>query len=211
MVEAALEERPDDPHLHLLRATTLTGLEREVDSLAATYRAIECSQGDPESLTRAASHCFYKGDLATARRCVDCAKRFKSRGFIFRKELRELDRNLRRREKGLDREKRLSDAFDAEPSDRRVAIQLARRLGRTGRAYAGYYVVARGLYYHPEDRSLRRLKKRLGRTVPEDERSSAKMWASSGEPRTMPLAEPVGGSDPSGDDGSEAERRQAGS
>jgi Flp pilus assembly protein TadD len=208
MVEGMLDVRPDDPDLHILHAMSLRALDRDDDVPAAVHRAIDCGEDDAAVMTRAASMCFYQADLETARRCVDRAKEIKPRDFPLKKELREHDRNLGRREKALDLERSLSSSFNAEPRDRRVAIDFARHLVRTGRAYTAYHVVSRGLLYHPDDRSLRLLERKLRKTVPDEERTEAKEWAASGEPTTNMSWRPVGGSGPREEIESEAERRQ---
>jgi Flp pilus assembly protein TadD len=208
LVERQFEVRPEDPDLHLLLGLALTSVGREADSLAAVHRAIDLGWDDAAILTQAADRCFWEGDLAMARRCVDRAERIKPRGFVFQKELKEVDRNLSRREKGLARERSLSRSFNAEPRNRRVATDLARHLIRTGRSAAAYHVVARGLLYHPEDRHLRRLERKLHKTVPGEVRTEAKEWAPSGEPTTNTSWRPVGGSGRPGTHLSEAERRQ---
>jgi hypothetical protein len=141
--------------------------------------------------------CFFEADLAMARCCADRAKRIAPRGFLLRKELKELDRNLSRREEGLDIERRLSRSFNAEPSDRQVATDFARHLVRTGRTYVAYHVIARGLRYHPDDRSLRRLKKKAGKIVPDAVKAEAEEWAASGEPTTNLSWRSGGGNDES--------------
>lgn len=196
MVEGLLEVRPEDADLHLLLAMSLRASDPECDTLAAVRRAIDHGWDDASVLTRAASMCFYEADLATARSCVDHAKQIMPHGFPFKKELRELDRNLGRREKEFERHGRLSKSFNAEPHDRRVAAGLARLLAGTGREYTAYFVVARGLHHHPEDRSLRRLQRKLRKAVPEDVRAEAEEWAVSGEPTTNLSWRPVGGSGP---------------
>lgn len=201
MVEGMLEAQPEDADLHLLLAMSLRALDPECDTLAAVHRAIDYGHDDASVLTRAASMCFYEADLDTARRCVDRAKQIKPRGFPLKKGLRELDRNLGRREKGFELDRRLSESFNAEPRDRLVAGDFARHLADTGREYAAYFVVARGLYYHPEDRSLRRLQRKLRKTVSDDVRTEAEEWSGSGEPTTNLSWRPVKGGGPSGGNG----------
>jgi Flp pilus assembly protein TadD len=185
IVQRLLLARPDDPDLHLLLARTLLAVDRFADSLSEVYRAIELGGNDAGILARAANMCFYEGDLGTARECTERAKSVAPRGFPLKEELKELGRNLKRREKGLARERRLSTSFDTDPSDPRIAADLARHLIRTGRNYAAYYVVARGLHYHPEHGRLARLERKLSKIVPKDERSEAQRWAGSGESRTL--------------------------
>lgn len=182
MLRRLLEARPDDADLHLLLSQTLSAMNREADSLVAVYRAIECGEDDAAILTQAASRCFFRGDLATARRCIDRAKRIAPRGFPLKAELKEMDRSTARRVKGRATEERLEEAFEADGSDRKVAVDLARHLVRTGRTYAAYHIVARGLHHHPEDRTLRRLEGKLCSVVPDDVRLEAEQWARSGEP-----------------------------
>jgi len=182
MVQRLIEVQPTNADLHLLLSRTLLAMERDADSLAAVHRAIDCGEDDAAILTQAASRCFFRGDLTTARRCIDRAKRVAPRGFPLKKELKELDRNLTRRQKGSKVENRLSESFDAEPGNRKVTIDFARHLVRTGRTYTAYYIVARGLHHHPDDRSLRRLERTLCSVVPDAERAEAKRWATSGEP-----------------------------
>src|SRR5215467_1877374 len=68
MVESLLETCPDDPDLHLLHAMSLLALDRYEDEAVAVHRAIDLGQEDATVLTRAASLCFYGGDLPTARK-----------------------------------------------------------------------------------------------------------------------------------------------
>ena len=161
MLDRLLEVRPGDPDLHLLLSQTLLAMERDEDSLAAVHRAIECGQDNAAVLTQVASRCFFAGDLATARWCVDRAKRITPPGFPLKKELKELDRNIARRARRWKLEKRLSKEFNADPSNRQITTQFARHLIHTGRTYTAYHIVTRGLYYHPRDRCLRRLERKL--------------------------------------------------
>lgn len=209
MVEGLLEARPEDADLHLLLAMSLRALDPECDTLAAVRRAIDYGHDDASVLTRAASMCFYQADLVTARRCVDRAKQIMPRGFPLKKDLRELDRNLGRREKTVERHRRLSKSFNAEPHDRRVAADFARHLADTGREYTAFFVVARGLYYQPEDRSLRRLERKLRKTVPDDVRAEAEEWAASGEPTTNLSWRPIGDGGFRGQNVSDSGRREA--
>jgi len=206
ILERLLAARPDDPDLHLQLAVTLLALERYADARSAVNRAIDLGENDAAVLVRAGSLCFFNGDLSMARECIERVKRIAPRGFPLKKDLRELDRRLRRRKRGLDREKVLSSSFDDDPRDRLTAADLARHLARTGRTYAAYHVVARGLHHHPEDRSLRRLERKLRKRVPSDERTEAERWAASGEPRT--LRDRSEAAAPHGENVSEADRRQ---
>jgi Flp pilus assembly protein TadD len=210
VLDRLLESRPADADLHLLQALTLSALDREDDALAAVYRAIECGEDDAVVMTRAASQCFFKADLETARRCVDRAKAIASREFPLSEDLKDLDRHLTRRERGKTREMHLSQCFDAEPEDRRVASDFARYLVHVGRDYSAYYVVARGLLYHPEDRRLRRLKRKLVKVVPGDERRQADEWAASGEPMTNLSWKSAGGRSRPREDASEVPRHDPG-
>jgi Flp pilus assembly protein TadD len=185
MLRRLLEAQPDDAELHLLLARTLTAMECQEDSLAAVYRAIDCGQDDAGVLTRAASMCFYAADVPMARDCIDRAKKIQPRGFALKKDLKELDRKVSRREKEGEVEERLSEVFDEDPARPGLATEYARLLAKQGRAYAAYHVVARGLHYHPDDRSLRQLEKKLGLVVPDDVRAEAKHWAASGKPATI--------------------------
>jgi hypothetical protein len=134
--------------------------------------------------------CFYAADVPTARRCIDRAKRIQPRGFPLKKDLKELDRNVSRREKGQEVEERLSQAFESDPARPDLATDYARHLAGQGRSYAAYHIVARGLHYHPDDRSLRQLEEKLRPAVPDDVRAEAKEWAASGKPSTVSSSEP---------------------
>jgi hypothetical protein len=153
--------------------------------------------------------CFYECDLETARRCVDRAKEIEPPNFPLKKDLSELERYLGRREKSIDLERRLSESFNREPGDRRLAVAFARHLVRIGRSHTAYYVVRRGLVYHPADRSLRRLERKLAKAVPGDVRTDAGEWAASGEPTTNLEWRLVGGSSTQGENLSETDRGQA--
>jgi Flp pilus assembly protein TadD len=181
MLERLLDAHPDDAALHLLLSATLLATERDAESLHATHSAIRFGWDDPAILTRAASNCFYAGDLSRARACIDRAKRIKPRKFLFDSELKELDRNLRRREKGRDQEERLSVAFNADPRDLETTIDFARRLAFTGRSHAAYHVVSRGLIYHPDDRVLKKIEEKLRDEIPDAVRVEAEEWAKSGK------------------------------
>jgi tetratricopeptide (TPR) repeat protein len=203
-----LAARPDDPGLHLFQAQTLLAMDRFADSQESVHRAIEFGQDDAGALTRSASLCLMAGDLSAARECADRAKRIEPQGFPLKKDLREIRRYLKRQEKTSDLKVRLSEAFDTDPSDRSAAADLARHLSRTGRKYAAYHVVARGLHHSPDDPTLRRLERKLRRSVPSDERNEAERWAASGESRTLTDLS-LGGNRRPGPDATEAERRQA--
>jgi Flp pilus assembly protein TadD len=196
MLERLLDARPKDPDLYLLLATSLRATDRYADARRAVDRAIQYGRDDPSILTRAASSCFFAGDLKTARYCVDRAKGLKGRGFLFKSELRELDRNLTRREKGFEAGKRLSRACDAGPDDRRIAVDFARHLMRTGRTFTAYHIVLRGLLYHPEDRRLRRIEKKLRDDIPDAVRAEAMEWAKSGKSSVVPIRNVVSESVP---------------
>ena len=185
MLERMLDAHPREAHLHLLLAQTLVAMERRPESRSSVHRAIECGQDDAAVLTRAASMCFYAADLDTARSCVDRAKQVAPRRFVLKQELKELDRNVARRENGLEAEERLSDAFESDPGRPGVAADFARHLARNGQTYAAYHIVARGLHYRPTDRALRRLEKRMHASVPDDVRADAQEWAVSGEPSAI--------------------------
>ena len=183
ILERLLAARPDDPDLHLFQALTLLAMDRYADSQESVHRAIEFGQDDAGVLTRSASLRLMAGDLIPARDCVDRANRIAPQGFPLKKDLREIRRNLKRQEKTSDLKVRLSEAFDADPGDRSAAADLARHLSRTGRNYAAYHVVARGLHHSPDDRTLRRLEQKLRKSVPSDGRNEAERWATSGESR----------------------------
>jgi len=181
MLERLLETR-DDADLHLLLARTLLAMERHEDSLAAVRRAIRCAPSDAAVLTKAASMCFYAGDLETARGCIDRAKTIAPRDFALKSDLKELDRHAVRRERGRADEKRLLEAFDADPGRPGLAAEFARHLIRNGQRYAAYHVVARALRHRADDRALRRLEKKLRAAVPDDVRAEAEQWAASERP-----------------------------
>lgn len=186
MVQRALDRNPDDADLQLLLAASLLALDRHRESRRAVRRAIECGGDDPTVLVRAGSMCFFSGELEAARECVERVRRLQPRGFIFASEVKELERSLTRRERGLAAEKRLSAAFNADPADREVTLDFARHLVRTGRAFSAYHVVTRGLLYHPGDGALRGIERKLRGDVPATVRAEAEEWARSGEPSTIP-------------------------
>jgi uncharacterized protein HemY len=182
MLNRVLAAQPDDPDLYLLRARTLLSMEKHSASLDAVHDAIARGRDSAEVLTKAGSMCFYAGDVATARWCVGRAKVLAPRRFVLKEDLAELDRNVSRREKGRETEERLTGAFEADPARLGVAADLARHLARNGQTYAAYHAVARGLRFHPDDRVLRRLAKRLRKVVPDDVRAEAEAWAASDKP-----------------------------
>lgn len=182
MLEHLLEGRPNDPNLHLLLARTLLAMERDEDSLAAVHRAICYGEDDPTILTQAASRCFFSGDLKTARRCVDRAARLAPRDFTLKKELKELTRSLSRRERRRQTEAQLQAAWRTDCTDRGTARSWASHLAHTGRTFAAYHVVARGLHHNPDDRHLRRLERKLRSAIPDQVRAEANEWAESGTP-----------------------------
>jgi Flp pilus assembly protein TadD len=186
MLEALLESHPDDPQILVLLAPTLSMVGDVEGSVVAARRTIECGWDDPTVLVRAASSCFGGGDLKGARKGVDRAKELKPRRFIFGPELRELDRNLRHREKNFRRERDLTRSFDTDPTDLEVARELVRLKFRSGRNYFAYHVVSRALLHHPRDRRLRRLRRKLVERVPADARAEAEEWARSGDSIFIP-------------------------
>lgn len=182
MLERVIEARQNDGDLHLLISRTLRAMDRDKDSLAAVHRAIDCSEDDPAVLTQAASTCFFSGDLKSARHCVDRAAQLAPRDFPLKKDLKELTRNLSRREKASHTETQLQAAWRADCTDRQTARAWAKHLAYTGRTFAAYHVVARGLNHNPSDRRLRRLEKKLRPAIPEQVRAEAHEWAESGSP-----------------------------
>jgi Flp pilus assembly protein TadD len=178
-----LDDDPDDPELHLFLASALFELNQRAECRREVHRAVDLGWDDPSVLLRVVWLCLRRGDFKCARKCVDRAKQVMPRDFLFKEELREADRHLKRRVAGREKEKALSDRFEVDPEDRRTATELARHLARTGREYAAYYVVSRGLVYHPRDRKLRRIERKLGKVVPASEQAEAKKWAPSGESR----------------------------
>ena len=190
MLERLLETEPSNPDLHLLLARTFSALDRREDSRSALQRAAGCGENDADVLTQVASMAFYAGEVEAARRCIDRAKKIAPRQFVLNEDLKELDRNVRRRDEGLEAESRLSSLFGSDPGRPGVAADLARHLERNGQTYAAYHAVARGLHYRPDDRSLLRLEKELGRAVPDDVRAEAERWAASDEPFAVSEARP---------------------
>jgi Flp pilus assembly protein TadD len=182
MLEHWIEARPNDADLHLLIARTLCAMNRDEDSLSAVNRAIDCGEDDPAILTQAASRCFFAGDLKTARKCVDRATRVAPRDFPLKKDLKDLARNLSRRERERETEVQLQKAWRANCADGEVARSWARHLERTGRTFAAYHVLARGLHHNPDDRRLHRLERRLRSAIPDRVRAEAHEWAESGSP-----------------------------
>lgn len=182
----ALEARPDDANLHLLLASTLLALDRTTESVESVRRAAACADDDPGILTRVASLCFYAGDVSAARSYISRAKEVAPRGFPLRRELKDLERRAARRARGMAAEARLTEEFDADPGRPGLAAELARHLAANGQRYAAYHAVARGLHYHPDDRTLRRLEKKLRREVPADVRDEAEQWAASDQPFSIP-------------------------
>jgi thioredoxin-like negative regulator of GroEL len=182
MLGRLLTAAPRDPDLHLLLASTLYATDRVAESLEATRRAIDLGGEDPAVLVQAASQAFYAGGLTTARAALDSAKKIAPRGFALRKELQDLDRNVDRRMRGLEEEKRLAEAFDLDPGRPGAAAELAQHFARNGQSFAAYHAVMRGLRYWPNDRALRRLERGLGPTIPPETRQSAEAWAASEKP-----------------------------
>lgn len=186
MLQRALDANPRHAHLHLLLAQTLLARERRPESPSAVHRAIECGENDPRCLPgppRCASTPVisrHRGAASTR------AKEIAPRKFALKEDLKELERNVVRRENGLEAERRLSEAFESDPGRPAVAADFARHLARNGQTYAAYHIVARGLLYQPTDRALRRLEKRLRARVPDDVRAEAQKWAVSGRPSAIP-------------------------
>jgi Flp pilus assembly protein TadD len=181
MLERVLEDRPDDPDVLMLQAHSLQALGRDGESIKRLQRAVELGQDNPWILTRAASSYYFHADLRHSRTCLDRARQIAPRDFPARRDLKELDRNLRRRERDKETNARLIAAFEADPTDRETAIWLVRARIRTGLTYSGYHIVSRALLHHPDDRTLRRLERKLRRKVPAVERAEAMVWARSGD------------------------------
>ncbi len=201
MLSARIDAKPEDADLQLLAARTLLALDRPADSLDAARRAWVLSGDDPAVLVQVASMAFFAGDLTTAREVIDSAKKIAPRGFVFQKELDELDRNIAHRARVIGTEKRLVNLFELHPEQPEVVAALAHHLARNGQTFAAYHVVARGLRFNPSDRSLRRLERRLGPDIPPEARRTAHAWADSDLPfsidsaprLTGPESPPAGG------------------
>jgi hypothetical protein len=87
--------------------------------------------------------------------------------------------------RGTNVEARLVTAFELHPEQAGVATELAQHFARNGQSYAAYHVTVRGLRYHPNDRSLRRLERRLSQAIPPDTRNAARAWADSDLPLSI--------------------------
>lgn len=171
MLEDLLSAGCRSAELHLLIATSLLGAEREQEVFEHVDAAVALGEEDPGVLTRAASQYFHGGDLSAARKCADRAAALAGRDFIFGEELRELRRNIALRAKRATAEQELSDAFDEDPGQPKIGEALARLLARHGRTYAAYVVVLRALRQRPHDRRLVKLRDKLARAIPPDQRA----------------------------------------
>jgi Flp pilus assembly protein TadD len=85
--------------------------------------------------------------------------------------LRELRRNIARSARSAAREQELRGAFEEDPAQPKVGAALARLLARQGQTFAAYVVVFRAMQQRPDDTRLAKLRDKIGRAIPPDERA----------------------------------------
>jgi Flp pilus assembly protein TadD len=177
VLEDLLATSPPNAELHMLLSTSLSGAGREEEASVERDSAVALAGGDPAILTRAAWSYFFNGAVAAARECADRAADLAPRDFFLRDDLREIRRNIARREKTADTEWALKTAFEDDPGQPKVGESLARLLARHGETYAAYVVVVKALRQRPDDAKLVKLRDKIARGIPADQRERLKAQA----------------------------------